>query len=130
MPERGNTVLVVDDSAGVRHVITHLLEPEGLHIVGVADGEAALQEARNLPGLVLIFCDVTMPVMSGMELLAKLKAEPATAAVPVLMMTALDDPSTIAQARATGAVGWIIKPFAKGHIVAAARKVLSKIKAP
>lgn len=135
--DRGNsvtatkrTVLVVDDSPGIRHVVKHLLEPQGLEIVGVGDGRSALEETKRLPDLVMILCDVNMPGMNGLDLLASLKADPLTAAVPVLMMTALDDPATIAQARNSGAVGWISKPFAKGHLEAAVRKLLERMERP
>jgi CheY-like chemotaxis protein len=124
------SVLVVDDSPGIRHVVKHLLEPEGLEIVGVGDGRSALEESKRLPGLAMILCDVNMPGMNGMDLLTNLKADPLTASIPVLMMTALDDPATIAQARSSGAVGWISKPFAKGHLEAAVRKLLERMERP
>ena len=79
-------VLVIDDEQPVRDIITRSFTAEGVHAVAAADGEEGLRLAQQLrPDLILL--DVLMPKMDGWAVLTRLKSDPATAEIPVVMLT-------------------------------------------
>jgi PAS domain S-box-containing protein len=105
---RGALVMVVDDDATVRAVVTRILHGWGYRVVAAADGETALELARiRRPDAILL--DVVMPGMDGWETLGALKGMPETAAIPVIILSALEPGD--AAAAASEAVGWVSKPF-------------------
>ncbi len=81
-------ILLVEDDSGIRESVAEVLELEGYQVSAVANGSDALEWlAREVPPDVLLV-DLVMPVMSGGELLARVKADPRLAAVPAILMTA------------------------------------------
>jgi AmiR/NasT family two-component response regulator len=106
-------VLVAEDQKLVRDVIVRVLQDAGYDIVGLAeDGLAAVQLVRALlPDVVLM--DVEMPVMSGIEACRRIHREHP---VPIVMMTAHEDPDTIAEASAAGVGAYLVKPPKAGEI--------------
>jgi len=102
-------VLVVDDAAVNRQVLGDLLKAD--HTVILAkNGKQALElAAQHLPDLILL--DVVMPEINGYEVLARLKAEPRTAAIAVIFITGLDTPEDEAHGLTLGASDYITKPF-------------------
>ena len=81
------TVLVADDDLAIRELLKDLLGTEGYDVLEASNGAEALDRARRYhPAAVLM--DLMMPVMSGAEATTRLKADPATAAIPVLAMSA------------------------------------------
>jgi signal transduction histidine kinase/CheY-like chemotaxis protein len=117
-------VLVVDDNADMRAYLTRLLAPS--HDVRTAsDGEQALREvARARPDLVLT--DVMMPVVDGFELLRGLRADPATRAVPVVMLTARAGQEAAVEGLEAGADDYLPKPFESAELLARIRAVLER----
>ena len=103
------SVLIVDDSAMVRRQVRTALLSAGYGSTEAVDGSDAL--AKLTGDTWLIVCDVTMPKMDGLEFLQALRAIPAYAKVPVIMLTTEGRPEMIAKARALGTVGWLVKPF-------------------
>jgi CheY-like chemotaxis protein len=84
------TVLIVDDQQRGREVLAQVLESEGYDIILSGDGGEAIRLARrSVPDLVLL--DVMMPVMDGFEVCRHLRADPAVALVPIILVTPLDD---------------------------------------
>jgi CheY-like chemotaxis protein len=82
-------ILVVDDEAPVRAVVTALLEDTDYDVVGVANGRDALACLRQNPSrFQLVLLDLMMPYMSGWEVLRTMRAQPTLAAIPVVIMTA------------------------------------------
>ncbi len=80
-------ILLVEDDSGIRDSVAECLEIEGYDVSAVSNGPAALEWlAREVPDVLLV--DLVMPVMSGGELLARVKADPRLAAVPAVLMTA------------------------------------------
>jgi CheY-like chemotaxis protein len=104
------SILVVDDEAPVRAVVTALLEDTQYDVVGVANGRDALACLRTYPGrFQLILLDLMMPYMSGWEVLRAIQTHQALAAIPVVIMTA--GANVDQQARESGAAGYLPKPL-------------------
>ena len=102
-----NRVLVIDDDASVRDVMRRFLAREGFDVVTATDGEQGLALARELvPALITL--DVLMPRQDGWSVLKELKADPALADIPVVMLTILDEKN---QGYALGASDFLNKPI-------------------
>ena len=111
-----HTVLVVDDEEPVRRLLRDTLELDGYVVDEAADAmQAQTRIAAELPDCIVL--DVMMPGMSGIDLLGVLKADAATAAVPVIMLTAADDDSTTWAGWAGGASCYVPKPFDLYHLL-------------
>lgn len=107
MPE---TILIVDDTPANLSVLAECLTEAGYALLVAEDGEDALAlTARTVPDLILL--DVMMPGLDGFTTCRRLKERPATAAVPVIFMTALTDTAEKLKAFAAGAVDYITKPI-------------------
>jgi CheY-like chemotaxis protein len=109
-PETGNrksTVLVIDDDASVRDLMQRSLSKDGYHVEVAADGRTGLEMARRLKPAVITL-DVMMPSMDGWAVLTALKADPATADIPVVMLTIVDDKN---MGFALGAADYFTKPI-------------------
>ena len=107
--EKPPTILIVDDDPLVRELTRGALEEDGYDIAEAEDGVMAYEACqRRLPAMVI--ADVVMPNMDGFELCRRLRCEPETAAVPILMATGLNDHQSIATAFDAGATDFIIKP--------------------
>jgi CheY-like chemotaxis protein len=105
-PTAGTTVLVVDDDATLRETLRVVLEDEGYAVVTAENGAAALAALPGLPRPFTVLLDLMMPVMSGWELLARLREIGALNEVTVLVMTASREP-----APPPGAAAWLRKPM-------------------
>jgi CheY-like chemotaxis protein len=104
-------VLVADDDPAILRLVTTILEKEGFAVVGVRDGREAykaLQENANFTAAVL---DVVMPHIQGPELVRFMRTENRYNKIPVMMMTAEQDPKLSSDSFAAGAVVFLPKPF-------------------
>jgi two-component system chemotaxis response regulator CheY len=115
-------VMVIDDSRTVRQQVSSVLSQAGYEIVEAADGLEGAERIAATPDLALVICDVNMPKMNGIDMLALVKQEPQNANLLVLMLTTEGQPALIAKAKAAGARGWIIKPFKPDLMLATVRK--------
>jgi len=114
-------ILVVDDEASVRHLLQVMLTTEGYEPLLAANGAEALQIAHeHLPALILL--DWMMPILDGIATLQALKNDPATADLPVVMLTARQGDSDMAQAMVKGADFYITKPFEAEEMLAVVRR--------
>lgn len=104
------TVLVAEDSPTQALNLQHLLEHNGYRVVLRGDGAQALEEARRSKPDVII-SDIVMPEMDGFALCRAIKADPALADVPVLLVTSLSDPEDVFRGLDAGADSFIIKPY-------------------
>jgi len=103
-------ILAVDDETNVVRLLQIRLGSLGYQVVTAGDGEAALRRvAEEKPDLVLL--DVMMPKMDGFEVLSRLKADPATASIPVIMLTARGQFADMAHGYGEGAHWYFHKPF-------------------
>ncbi len=111
------TILIVDDEPAIRRLIRAALQGSGYRLLEEADGVSALETARReQPDLILL--DIALPHMSGLEVCRRLKAGPATADVPIFLLTGLVQQVERRAAEDTGADGFIAKPFSPAALVA------------
>lgn len=103
-------ILVVDDTPANLHLLSQMLKNSGYKVRPVPGGALALKAIESCPPD-LILLDITMPDMDGYEVCARLKANPATAEIPVLFISALGDTNDKVRAFKAGGVDYIAKPF-------------------
>jgi len=103
-------ILVVEDEPHIRMSMEARLKANGYQIVTAGDGLEGYEIAqKERPDLILM--DVMMPKLDGYQALEKLKADEATKAIPVVMLTARAQPEDVEKAGMGGAVDYIVKPF-------------------
>jgi CheY-like chemotaxis protein len=120
-----STVLIVDDEASVRFLLRMVFETAGYDVIEAPHGRAALEridEAR--PALVVT--DLMMPVMDGWELIARLRTNPATAAIPIIAASAqLGIEAHSADSDTLAADAILVKPFEPNELLETARTLCS-----
>lgn len=120
------TLLLIEDHAALRHTLRDILVLAGYHVLEAATGPEGLQAARGLrPDLVL--CDIMLPGCDGMEILAALRAEPATHAMPFIFLTAKSEPPDIRAGMNLGADDYLPKPVARADLLAAIHSRLARV---
>jgi signal transduction histidine kinase len=113
-------ILAVDDNPTNLSVVSQALRSVGWQVRIAIDGEDALSKvAQKLPELILL--DVQMPGIDGFEVCRRLKADPATADIPIIFMTALADTASKVKGLSLGAVDYIAKPFEQEEAIARVR---------
>ena len=108
MPEGARRVLLAEDDRFLRRAAEARLRRHGLEVLTAVDGEEALRIARA-ERLDLILLDVVMPKLEGFEVLKLLKEDEATASIPVIVLSNLGQERDVAQAKALGAVAFLVK---------------------
>jgi len=117
------SVLVVEDEESIRELVTYTLRKEGYQAVGAASGEKALALAQvQPPDLVLL--DLMLPGIDGLSVCRRLRQNPATAGVPIIMLTAKGEEADIVTGLNSGASDYITKPFSRNVLLARVRAVL------
>ena len=113
-------VLVADDNTDMRRYLARLLRGAGYSVEAVTDGQQALESIRAVvPDLVV--SDVMMPRLDGLELVAALRADPRTAAVPVVLLSARAGQEASIEGLQAGADDYLVKPFAAAELLARVR---------
>ena len=118
MPKK--KILVVDDSQDALNILEAVLKRGGFKVQVVSNGEEALRKIRKFPPD-LVLLDMMMPKMDGLEVCRILKGDPGLSHIPILMLSAKDDPALHERALQVGASAFIEKPVHP-------REVLRKIK--
>ncbi len=116
-------ILVVDDNTQNLELLVAYLEDLGGHVETAADGIEALQKVRAAP-FDLILLDIMMPRMSGFEVCRKLKSDPKTRDIPIIMVTALNELSDIEQGVESGTDDFISKPVNRLELLTRVRSLL------
>jgi diguanylate cyclase (GGDEF)-like protein len=116
-------ILVVDDEERNRRLLVAMLEAEGYAALEAADGERALELARQSPPDIVLL-DIMMPGIDGYEVARQLKASAATQAIPIVMVTALDDRESRLRGLEAGAEEFVTKPVDRNELRIRVRNLL------
>lgn len=111
-------IFVIDDLNTLRETIVSLLREEGFgKIYQAADGQDAFKKLEELysreENIDLIFCDINMPNMNGIELLKELKSDDRFVDIPIVMLSSENEKEIVMEAVMSGASNYILKPFTK-----------------
>lgn len=116
-------ILVCDDEAHILHVVATKLKNNGYQVVTAADGEEGLELARqHKPDLVIT--DYQMPFLSGLELCARLRSDPATSSIPVIMLTARGFSMGEEDLKNTNVQRVLPKPFSPREVLKSVEEIL------
>jgi DNA-binding response OmpR family regulator len=119
----GARILVVDDERRNRDLMEVMLGAEGYRVITATCGTDALaMVAEQLPDLVLL--DVMMPGMDGYQVATRIKSDPATRHIPVMILTALDDRNSEIHGLNSGAEGFLTKPVNRAELCLRVRDLL------
>ena len=120
-------ILLVEDDASLIELVTYNLEKEGFDVVRTGDGEEALTLAEEeKPDLVIL--DWMIANLSGIEVCRRLRRAPATAHLPIVMLTARGDEADRVRGLETGADDYMTKPFSPRELIARIRAVLRRLR--
>lgn len=120
-------ILIVDDAADSLQLLASLLRQQGYHVRAADSGELALDSiARKKPDLVLL--DVRMAGLSGFDVCRRLKADPETAPIPVLFLTALNDIKDKVEGFKAGAADFITKPYQEAEVLSRVESQLETLR--
>lgn len=118
-------ILVIDDEAPIRANLLRFVRLEGHTALEAVDGLTGVMAARkHLPDL--IFCDMMMPQMNGLEVLAALQSEAALRQIPLVFLSASAEPEKLDDALRLGASGYVTKPFNFARLQAILKKHLAQ----
>jgi CheY-like chemotaxis protein len=118
------TVLLVDDSFEVLAVHSAYLAQRGYHVLTAGDGDAALSAARDGHPDVIVL-DHSLPYRTGIEVARELRGDPATAGIPIVLMTAHSYGAVGRKARAAGCNSFLAKPCGPGRVLQEVRRFVS-----
>ena len=119
----GKTVLIVDDSASIRQVVSITLKGAGYDVVEAVDGKDGLTKL-NGQKIHLIISDVNMPNMDGISFVKEAKKMPDYRFTPVIMLTTEGSEDMKREGQAAGAKAWVVKPFQPAQMLAAVAKLV------
>lgn len=119
----GPRILVCDDEAHILHVLSAKLRNNGFEVYSAADGEEGLElAARHQPDLIIT--DYQMPLLSGLEMCAKLRADPKLSGIPVVMLTARGFSLEAKELAETNIRQVLTKPFSPREVLQLARNLV------
>jgi DNA-binding response OmpR family regulator len=119
------TVLVIEDTNEIASVILFKLRKSGLIVHRAANGEEGLRMVREVkPDLIVL--DVMMPIMTGTEVLMRLKADDSTKSIPVLMLSSLSTEHEVVRGLELGADDYVTKPFSPRELLVRVNKLLGR----
>jgi CheY-like chemotaxis protein len=109
-------ILVADDDPAILRLVTTILEKENYSVVMARDGREAYKTLQSDPNFTAAILDVVMPHISGPELVRYMKSEKRLMRIPVMMMTAEQDPKLSSDSFSAGAVVFLPKPFTTAQL--------------
>ena len=119
----GKTVLIVDDSASIRQVVSMTLKGAGYDVIEGCDGKDALSKLDGRK-VHLIISDVNMPNMDGITFLKNVKQLPNYKFTPVIMLTTEAGDAKKSEGQSAGAKAWVVKPFQPAQMLGAVAKLI------
>ena len=117
------SILIVDDSASVRQVVSISLRQAGYEVIEGVDGKDALTKLKGQK-VHLIISDVNMPNMDGISLVKAVKEMPAYKFTPIVMLTTESQEEKKRQGQAAGAKAWVVKPFKPDQLLGVVQKLV------
>jgi DNA-binding response OmpR family regulator len=120
------TVLIADDEAHVVELVRVTLEDDRVQVIEAADGATALQLAAEFEPE-LIFLDVNLPDMSGLDVCRRLRRAPAVAGAPIVMLSAAAQQEDLARGMAAGATVYLTKPFSPVRLLSLVEGLLPRV---
>ncbi len=120
----GKTILIVDDSASLRQIVTIALKGAGYETLEASDGKDALTKLDGRK-INLIISDVNMPNLDGIGLLKAIKLNPRYKFTPVIMLTTEAGEARKKEGQEAGAKAWVVKPFQPAQMLAAVSKLVA-----
>jgi two-component system, chemotaxis family, chemotaxis protein CheY len=117
------TILIVDDSASLRQVVSIALKGAGYDVIEACDGKDGLTKLRGQK-INLVISDVNMPNMDGITFVREMKKLPEFKFTPVIMLTTEGQESKKQEGQAAGAKAWVVKPFQPTQMLAAVGKLV------
>ena len=119
------SILLVEDERDIQELLKFHLERENLVVEAVGDGESALRALKGR-GFSLILLDLMLPGIDGLEVCRRLKAQPETREIPIIMLTAKDSEADIVTGLEMGAADYVCKPFSPRVLMARIHAVLRR----
>jgi putative two-component system response regulator len=116
-------ILVADDQVANRELLDELLTTQGFKVISVADGAEALDQLSKVP-IDLVLLDVMMPHLNGFEVCEKIKANPETYLIPVILVTSLSDKQDRIEGIRVGADDFLSRPIDRTELLARVRSLL------
>lgn len=116
-------IMIVDDSASIRQVVSLTLKGAGFDVIEAVDGVDALSKLNGVK-INLLITDVNMPNMDGITLVQEVKKLPAYKFTPMMMLTTEASDDKKQAGRAAGAKAWLVKPFQPPMLLAAVSKLI------
>lgn len=123
MPDDRIDVLIAEDEPSILESLSFILRRAGYACASVTDGEAALETARRLMPRLLVL-DVMLPKRSGFDVLKRIRSDPQTAGLPVMILTAKGQQQDRRTAEDLGANAFVTKPYANAEVVGAVRRLI------
>jgi len=120
-------ILVVEDDTNIEQLVTFKLKNSGFQVYNAHNGVEALEFLKK-QSVDLVVTDVMMPVMGGKELVIELKKNPATKAIPVIMLTSRTLEKEIVEGFSLGVEDYIKKPFSPQELIVRIKTVLARSK--
>ena len=120
-PTQRTRVLVVEDTEPVRALISVMLRRRGYDVIAVDNGPAALSRAND--GFDVVVMDVGLPGLNGLEVCRRLRAEPATASLPIILLTGRTHHEDVRDGLRAGANDFLTKPFLEADLLSAIKRL-------
>ncbi|KPK02400.1 MAG: chemotaxis protein CheY [Nitrospira bacterium SG8_35_4] len=115
------TILIAEDSASMRQLISFTLKGAGYDVIESEDGKDALSKVNGAQ-IDMVISDLNMPAMDGIELLKQLRTDAKFKFTPIVMLTTESQASKVVEAKLAGVSGWIIKPFDPEKLIETVKK--------
>ncbi|MCK4831909.1 MAG: response regulator, partial [Anaerolineales bacterium] len=122
--DRPKRILIAEDDPSISHLLSMQLEADGYEIILVSDGAAAWELLQQSESPDLVVLDVLMPKMNGFEVCRRIRATPAIATLPIVILTALQDTPSRLEGLEAGANDFLGKPWNKEELYARIRTLL------
>ena len=110
-------ILVVDDSMTARKLVVDCLLEQGCEVVEATDGKDGLAKIQENHDVNLIFSDINMPWMSGLEMVSEIKKDNSISRIPICMLTTESGTESVAEAKKLGVDAFLVKPVQKEQLI-------------